>query len=82
MAFRSSGWEQVSCRVSRRGGYRSAWVRVHGRVPDGKVLHHLCFNHRCAEVRHLVAVTLEEHGQIHYWAQVGKWSGVMHSHRR
>lgn len=34
-----------------------AWERVHGRVPDGMVLDHLCRNRKCCAPHHLEPVT-------------------------
>lgn len=45
--------------------YRYEWEKVHGLVPQGLQLHHLCENPRCVNPEHLALVTHTEHRRIH-----------------
>ena len=51
--------------VERRiiGAHRFAWELVHGPIPDGLVLDHLCCVPACVRVSHLEAVTLSENSR-------------------
>lgn len=51
-------WWPAEQRV--RGAYENAWEMVHGPVPDGLELDHLCMNHSCINPAHLEPVTHQE----------------------
>ena len=40
--------------------HRLTWEAVHGRIPDGLTIDHLCFNRRCINLDHLEVVTASE----------------------
>ena len=40
--------------------HRVAWVLVHGQIPNGLVIDHLCRNRKCANVSHLRLVSLAD----------------------
>lgn len=44
-----------------------AWWRVHGDVPEGLVLDHLCRRRHCSAVHHLEAVTQSENEKRKAW---------------
>lgn len=46
------------------------WEMENGPTPDGKILHHTCFNALCANPGHLLPVTPKEHAYIHIVARV------------
>jgi hypothetical protein len=48
-----------------RRAYVAAWEGVHGPVPDGMVIHHLCGNAYCVNVEHLHAMTRSDHIREH-----------------
>lgn len=43
-----------------KSAYYWSWEQVHGRVPKGLQLDHLCRNRRCVKVEHLELVTCRE----------------------
>ena len=51
--------------LSEKRVHVAAWEAVHGPVPKGLHIHHLCEVPRCYEPEHLVAVTPAEHRIIH-----------------
>jgi hypothetical protein len=62
-------------RVDPVGGYgrsgkhdkahRAHWEERRGPIPPGRELHHLCENKLCINPDHMVALTHEEHMQVH-----------------
>lgn len=40
--------------------HRLAWMLAHGPIPEGLVIHHLCNNRRCFNLRHLKLVSQSE----------------------
>ena len=53
----------------RRYAHVVAWEEVHGPVPDGYEIDHLCENKGCRRLDHLEAVTHEENCERHYARQ-------------
>jgi hypothetical protein len=55
-------------RTRRRGlplVHREAYELVHGPVPRNHIVHHLCENKLCLEVRHMVSMSRAEHVALH-----------------
>ena len=58
-------------RIDRRGygregaklAHRAAWERIHGPIPDGLTIDHLCFNPPCVHVGHMRLLTRVENAQ-------------------
>lgn len=44
-------------------GHRAAWTAVHGQIPEGMTLDHLCFNPPCVNVDHLRLATPSENAR-------------------
>lgn len=57
-AVQSSGYGSVT---DGNGGtalaHRVAWEAVHGPIPEGLTVDHLCFNRRCVNVEHMELVS-------------------------
>lgn len=45
--------------------YRVAWEAVHGPLPTGMVIHHLCSIPSCVRLTHLEVMTQAEHAAVH-----------------
>ncbi len=52
-------------RAVAKRAHTVAWIRVHGPVPTGRVLHHRCLNPACVNPAHLVCLTPVEHQAAH-----------------
>lgn len=59
-----------------------AWELVHGPVPDGLEVDHVCFNRACINVEHLRTVTRSENTRHRRGAQPNSKSGVRNVHAR
>lgn len=55
-------------RVGRELAHVKAWVEVHGPVPDGHVLDHLCRRRNCRALHHLELVTQSENEHRKKWS--------------
>ena len=55
---RANGYGRVTKNKKTRGAHCVAWEEVHGPIPPGLVLDHLCRNRSCINVNHLDLVTL------------------------
>ena len=44
-----------------------AWRAVHGEIPDGKVIDHLCGRRQCIALHHLEAITQSENLKRRNW---------------
>lgn len=62
----------VYWRGKRHPAHRSVYLAVHGAIPDGFDLDHLCRNRRCVRPDHLEPVTRAEN--LSRSGQVGKWN--------
>ena len=40
--------------------HRAAWAQVHGKIPKGKIIRHLCHNPSCVNVKHLAIGTNQD----------------------
>lgn len=56
-SFGTSGYGQVWHDGKLKRAHRVEWEKVNGKIPDGKVLDHLCRNKKCVNVEHLEIVT-------------------------
>lgn len=48
-----------------KNAHRVLYERVHGAIPDGWVVHHLCENKACVNLDHLVAMSRAAHAEAH-----------------
>jgi hypothetical protein len=51
------GYGRVRIGTKTQAAHRAAWEKVHGPIPPGLVLDHLCRNKACLNVNHLELVT-------------------------
>jgi hypothetical protein len=60
-------------RIQTNSGYQGMHIASYdfhvGERPDGWQVHHLCWNKRCWNPAHLVAVTPAHHALIHRWSE-------------
>ena len=56
--------------------HRYAWERVHGTIPEGLVVDHLCFTRRCVNVEHMRLLTAGQNSQNRQGAQERNKSGL------
>lgn len=56
------GWQQGG-KTFTRLGHRVAWEAVHGPIPEGMTLDHVCRNKPCVNVDHLRLLTNSENGR-------------------
>jgi len=54
------------CLMKNQQLHRITYELINGPIPEGKELHHTCFNKWCCNPDHLQAVTHAEHGEIHF----------------
>ena len=65
----SHGYAQIGWTIDntgRRSGttaHRAAWVYVHGQIPDGMTIDHVCKNRRCVNVDHMRMLTNYENAR-------------------
>lgn len=60
------GYVRVLTKPRRLGGklvmkHRVEWEKVHGPIPKGYEINHLCKNRECCNVDHLECITISEH---------------------
>ncbi len=60
------GYVRVLDKPRGQGGrlfmrHRVAWEEVHGAIPEGYEIDHMCKNRRCCNVEHLQMLTRSEH---------------------
>lgn len=57
------------CATTRNGktvaAHRLAWMSVHGPIPEGMHIHHICRTRNCVNVDHLQMISAEDHGRLH-----------------
>lgn len=64
-ACKAQGYGKFSVSRSKwRYAHRVSWEFIHGTVPSGKELHHICSNRSCVNPAHLELVTRKEHCTI------------------
>jgi hypothetical protein len=56
-------WDPVAKRP--RGAHVMAWEAVHGPVPPGFDVHHVCETRACVEQTHLHLVAHDQHPKLH-----------------
>ena len=52
-------------RDGHKKAHRVAWERVHGPIPEGHHIHHVCRNRACVNVAHLELLPASEHLRLH-----------------
>jgi HNH endonuclease len=57
--------------IGNRYVYRIVFEQLHGRLPTGMALHHLCDEPRCINPAHLIAVSQSDHMKLH--GRGGDW---------
>lgn len=60
------GYLRILDRPRKEGGklkmvHRLEWEKVHGPIPEGHEINHLCKNRRCCNVEHLECLSVSEH---------------------
>ena len=79
----SKGYGRVQVGGNRlRVVHHLAWEQVHGPVPEGMEIDHVCFNRACVNVDHLRVVTRSENTRHRQGAQPNSKSGVRNVHAR
>jgi hypothetical protein len=54
------GYGAFYLRRKNRRAHRVAWYEVHGEIPEGMVVNHICKTRNCVNVQHLQIVTPRE----------------------
>lgn len=54
------GYGSFYLRRKNRRAHRVAWYDMHGEIPDGMVINHVCRNRACVNAQHLQVVTIRE----------------------
>lgn len=58
------GWQEPGAKRSTMTlAHRAAWAAVHGQIPEGMTIDHLCKNRRCVNVEHLRLLTNYENAR-------------------
>ena len=73
------GYLRALTKLRREGGklkmiHRMEWEKVHGPIPEGYEVNHMCKRRNCANVNHLELLTRSEHkaeGNAHRAKRVG-----------
>ena len=61
----SHGYGQFWRNGKTHYAHRAAWEEVHGPIPPGLQIHHVCGNRVCVNVQHLELRTCSEHPRLH-----------------
>lgn len=54
------GYGTFYLRRKNRRAHRVAWYDMHGEIPEGMVINHVCRNRACVNAQHLQVVTIRE----------------------
>lgn len=54
------GYGSFYLRRRNRRAHRVAWYNMHGEIPEGMVINHICKNRACVNAQHLQIVTVAE----------------------
>jgi hypothetical protein len=54
------GYGTFYLRRKDRRAHRVAWYDMHGEIPEGMVINHVCRNRACVNAQHLQVVTIRE----------------------
>lgn len=71
----TKGYGQMRDKGKMYRVHRWAYEQVHGAIPDGLVIDHLCHNRACAEITHLREVTNKQNMENRRSANVKSSSG-------
>ena len=74
---RSNGYGVVTHRRQLFAVHRWTWEQVHGPIPEGLMVDHLCHNRACCEVRHLRLATNAQNQHNRKGANVNSSTGAL-----
>lgn len=67
-------------RIGRRLAHRVKYEEVHGAIPQGMVVDHLCRRVNCIAIAHLELVTNEENQRRKSWPRRARQKQCKHGH--